>query len=137
MAISFDKAFGIHQYTIGARAARAEVLSANIANADTPGYKAKDIDFSAALQQAQSGIESGFSLATSNERHISSTISSGLTSSIKYRNPDQPDTGDGNSVDVQRERSAFLENGLEYQASLEFLNSRISGLLKAIKGDQA
>ena len=137
MAISFDKAFGIHQYTIGARSARAEVLSANIANADTPGYKAKDLDFSAALQQAQSGIESGFSLATSNERHISSTISSGLTSSIKYRNPDQPDTGDGNSVDVQRERSAFLENGLEYQASLEFLNSRISGLLKAIKGDQA
>ena len=137
MAISFDKAFGIHQYTIGARAARAEVLSANIANADTPGYKAKDLDFSAALQQAQSGIESGFSLATSNERHISSTISSGLTSSIKYRNPDQADTGDGNSVDVQRERSAFLENGLEYQASLEFLNSRISGLPKAIKGGQA
>ena len=137
MAISFDKAFGIHQYTIGARAARAEVLSANIANAHTPGYKAKDLDFSAALQQAQSGIESGFSLATSNERHIASTLSSGLTSSVKYRNPDQPDTGDGNSVDVQRERSAFLENGLEYQASLEFLNSRISGLLKAIKGDQA
>lgn len=137
MAISFDKAFGIHQYTIGARAARAEVLSANIANADTPGYKAKDLDFSAALQQAQSGIESGFSLATSNERHIASTLSSGLTSSVKYRNPDQQDTGDGNSVDVQRERSAFLENGLEYQASLEFLNSRISGLLKAIKGDQA
>ena len=137
MAISFDKAFGIHQYTIGARAARAEVLSANIANADTPGYKAKDLDFSAALQQAQSGIESGFSLATSNERHIASALSSGLTSSVKYRNPDQPDTGDGNSVDVQRERSAFLENGLEYQASLEFLNSRISGLLKAIKGDQA
>ena len=137
MAISFDKAFGIHQYTIGARSARAEVLSANIANADTPGYKAKDLDFSAALQQAQSGIESGFSLATSNERHISPALSSGLTSSVKYRNPDQPDTGDGNSVDVQRERSAFLENGLEYQASLEFLNSRISGLLKAIKGDQA
>ena len=113
------------------------MLSANIANADTPGYKAKDLDFSAALQQAQSGIESGFSLATSNERHIASTLSSGLTSSVKYRNPDQPDTGDGNSVDVQRERSAFLENGLEYQASLEFLNSRISGLLKAIKGDQA
>ena len=137
MAISFDKAFGIHQYTIGARAARAEVLSANIANADTPGYKAKDLDFSAALQQAQSGIESGFSLATSNERHISSTVSSGLSGTVRYRNPDQPDTGDGNSVDVQQERSAFLENGLEYQASLEFLNSRISGLLKAIKGDQA
>ena len=137
MAISFDKAFGIHQYTIGARSARAEVLSANIANADTPGYKARDLDFSAALEQAQSGMQSGFSLATSNERHISSTVSSGLSSTLKYRNPDQPDTGDGNSVDVQQERSAFLENGFEYQASLEFLNSRISGLLKAIKGDQA
>lgn len=137
MAISFDKAFGIHQYTIGARAARAEVLSANIANADTPGYKAKDLDFSAALEQAQSGMQGGFSLATSNERHISSTVSSGLSGTVRYRNPDQPDTGDGNSVDVQQERSAFLENGLEYQASLEFLNSRISGLLKAIKGDQA
>ncbi len=49
MAISFDKAFGIHQYTIGARSARAEVLAANIANADTPGYKARDLDFSSAL----------------------------------------------------------------------------------------
>ena len=137
MAISFDKAFGIHQYTIGARSARAEVLSANIANADTPGYKARDLDFSAALEQAQSGMQSGFSLATSNERHISSTVSSGLSSTLKYRNPDQPHTSDGNSVGVQQERSAFLENGLEYQASLEFLNGRISGLLKAIKGDQA
>ena len=102
MAISFDKAFGIHQYTIGARSARAEVLSANIANADTPGYKARDLDFSATLEQAQSGMQSGFSLATSNERHISSTVSSGLSSTLKYRNPDQPDTGDGNSVDVQQ-----------------------------------
>ena len=70
MAISFDKAFGIHQYTIGARSARAEVLSANIANADTPGYKARDLDFSAALEHAQPGLQRGFSLATSSDGHI-------------------------------------------------------------------
>lgn len=54
-----------------------------------------------------------------------------------YRVPLQPDTGDGNTVDLQQERNAYLENGLEYQASLEFMNSRINGLLKALKGDQA
>ena len=137
MAISFDKAFGIHQYTIGARSARAEVLAANIANADTPGYKARDLDFSSALEQAQSRTQSGFALATSDARHIQGGSSSSLAGNVKYRVPNQPDTGDGNTVDVQQERSAFLENGLEYQASLEFLNGRISGLLKAIKGDQA
>ncbi len=136
MAISFDKAFGIHQYTIGARSARAEVLAANIANADTPGYKARDLDFSAALEQAQSGGQSS-SLLTTDTRHIAASSSSSIGSALRYQVPDQPDTGDGNTVDVQKERSAFLENGLEYQSSLEFLNSRISGLLKAIKGDQA
>ncbi|MGL4206651.1 MAG: flagellar basal body rod protein FlgB [Aeromonadaceae bacterium] len=133
MAISFDKAFGIHQYTIGARAQRAEVLSTNIANADTPGYKAQDLDFSAALQQAQSG--QSFGLALTNEHHIRSDVRSG--GALKFRVPNQADTGDGNTVDIQQERSSFLENGLQYQASLEFLNSRISGLMKALKGDQA
>ena len=137
MAISFDKAFGIHQYTIGARSARAEVLAANIANADTPGYKARDLDFSSALEQAQSRTQSGFALATSDARHIQGGSSSSLAGNVKYHVPNQPDTGDGNTVDVQQERTSFMENGLEYQASLEFLNSRISGLLKAIKGDQA
>ncbi len=133
MAISFDKAFGIHQYTLGARAQRAEVLSNNIANEDTPGYKAQDLDFSAALQQAQSGQSFGLSLT--NEHHIRSEVSS--SGALKYRVPNQADTGDGNTVDIQQERSNFLENGLQYQASLEFLNGRIAGLLKAIKGDQA
>lgn len=135
MAISFDKAFGIHQYTLGVRAERAEVISANIANADTPGYKARDLDFSSALEQAKSQMQSGVSLARSDSRHLQAD--SAFSGALKYRNPDQPDTGDGNSVDVQQERMAFMENGLEYQTSMEFLNSRISGLLKAIKGDQA
>jgi flagellar basal-body rod protein FlgB len=132
MAISFDKAFGIHQYTLSVRAKRAEVLSSNIANADTPGFKARDIDFSQALQSAQS--QKGFGLATTSERHIALQMDAPGTT--QYRNPLQPDTGDGNTVDVQQERSEFLRNSLEYQASLEFMNGKISGLLKALKGEQ-
>jgi len=68
MAISFDKAFGVHQYTLSVRAKRAEVLSSNIANADTPGFKARDIDFSQALQDAQG--QQGFGLSTTSEKHF-------------------------------------------------------------------
>ena len=132
MAISFDKAFGVHQYTLSVRAKRAEVLSSNIANADTPGFKARDIDFSQALQDAQS--QQGFGLSTTSEKHFA--LQMDASGSTQYRNPLQPDTGDGNTVDVQQERSEFLRNSLEYQASLEFMNSKISGLLKALKGEQ-
>ena len=132
MAISFDKAFGVHQYTLSVRAKRAEVLSSNIANADTPGFKARDIDFSQALQDAQG--QQGFGLSTTSEKHFALQMDPPGTT--QYRNPLQPDTGDGNTVDVQQERSEFLRNSLEYQASLEFMNSKISGLLKALKGEQ-
>ncbi len=132
MAISFDKAFGVHQYTLSVRAKRAEVLSSNIANADTPGFKARDIDFSQALQDAQG--QQGFGLSTTSEKHFD--LQTDTPGTTQYRNPLQPDTGDGNTVDVQQERSEFLRNSLEYQASLEFMNSKISGLLKALKGEQ-
>ena len=131
MAISFDKAFGIHQHALPARSRRAEVLAGNLANADTPGYKAQDMDFQAALQQAQSG--QGFSLNRTHSRHFEVNLAPpGL---VQFRVPNQPDTGDGNTVDVQTERNNYMENALQYQASLEFLNGKISGLLKAIKGD--
>ncbi|MDO2947328.1 flagellar basal body rod protein FlgB [Aeromonas simiae] len=132
MSISFDKAFGVHQYTLGVRSRRAEVLASNIANADTPGYKARDLDFSQALQQAQGA--QGFNMATTNERHFGLNVEN--QGALKYRSPLQADTGDGNTVDLQQERSDFMQNSLEYQTSLEFMNSKISGLLKALKGEQ-
>ena len=138
MAISFDKAFGVHQYTIGVRSERAEVLAANIANADTPGYKARDLDFASALQQAKSDSSRAAvagTLTQTDSGHVSG--GSALSAALRYRVPNQPDTGDGNTVDVQQERAAYMENNVEFQASMEFLNSRITGLLKAIKGDQA
>ena len=130
MAISFDKAFGLHPAAMLVRDRRSEVLAENIANADTPGYKARDIDFQQALSNARAR-QSGAIMRT-HEQHFD--ISTSLRHESKFRNPDQPDTGDGNSVDIHRERNAFMQNSLEYQASLGFLNSRISGLKKAITG---
>ncbi|MFP2770623.1 flagellar basal body rod protein FlgB [Oceanisphaera sp. KMM 10153] len=131
MTISFDKAFGIHQHALVARSERAELLAGNLANADTPGYKAKDMDFQSALSQAQTN--QGFSLSRTSQQHFAVELSPPGT--VQFRVPNQPDTGDGNTVDVQTERNNYMENALQYQASLEFLNGKISGLLKAIKGD--
>ncbi|MBM7456542.1 flagellar basal-body rod protein FlgB [Oceanisphaera litoralis] len=131
MTISFDKAFGIHQHALVARSERAELLAGNLANADTPGYKARDMDFQAALNQAQT--HQGFSLNRTSQQHFAVELAPSGT--VQFRVPNQPDTGDGNTVDVQTERNNYMENALQYQASLEFLNGKISGLLKAIKGD--
>ncbi|MBR9856074.1 MAG: flagellar basal body rod protein FlgB [Gammaproteobacteria bacterium] len=131
MTISFDKAFGIHQHALVARSDRAELLAGNLANADTPGYKAKDMDFQSALSQAQSN--QGFSLSRTSQQHFAVELAPPGT--VQFRVPNQPDTGDGNTVDIQTERNNYMENALQYQASLEFLNGKINGLMKAIKGD--
>ncbi len=133
MAINFENALGIHQYSVGARSRRAEILASNIANADTPGYKARDIDFATALKQAHS--QQGMQVQRTDANHIGGSIT--LNGELLYRVPLQPDTGDGNTVELQHERSQFMQNSLEYQASLTFLDSKFSGLRKAIKGDQS
>jgi len=132
MAISFDKAFGIHPQGLQVRAQRAELIASNIANADTPGYKAKGMDFKAAMSQAISKQQSG--MTRTNEKHFDVRME--LNNGVGYRVPEQADTGDGNTVDVQVERNLYLENSMEYQASLQFLNGRIKGLRKAITGGQ-
>lgn len=132
MAISLDKAFGIHQQALLVRSERAEVLASNIANADTPGYKAKDIDFASALKNAQQ--RSGYNMSKTHEKHYDLSINA--NSSDQFRNPMQPDTGDGNSVDVQVERNNFMQNSMEYQTSLRFLNGKIQSLNKALTGGQ-
>tara|TARA_R110000737_G_scaffold263374_1_gene271396 strand:- start:185 stop:616 length:432 start_codon:yes stop_codon:yes gene_type:complete len=132
MAISFEKAFGIHPQGLQVRAKRAEIIASNIANADTPGYKARGMDFKAALAQASSKQQTG--MTRTNEKHFDVRME--LNNGVGFRVPDQADTGDGNSVDVQVERNLYLENSMEYQASLQFLNGRIKGLRKAITGGQ-
>ncbi len=130
MAISFDNALGVHQHTVGVRARNAEVISTNIAQANTPGYKAKGMDFDRALQAATSGNNMG--LSRTDGRHIAT--STNFTSGTQYRVPTQPDTGDGNTVDVDLERNLFMQNQLRHQASLDFLGSKFKNLTKAIKG---
>ncbi|MDR8524491.1 flagellar basal body rod protein FlgB [Shewanella fidelis] len=132
MAISFDKALGVHQHTLGIRSQRAEVLSSNIANADTPNYKARDVDFAKAMTAAQSK-QSGLTMVKSDSKHFD--LAALTQQHISYRVPNQPDTGDGNTVDIQQEQSAFMQNALEYQMSLGFLDGKFSGMKKAIRGD--
>jgi flagellar basal-body rod protein FlgB len=134
MAISFDRALGIHPQATLARSQRAEVLATNIANADTPNYKARDIDFSKALEQAKSSQSKR--LVTTHEKHFDLSINS-LESNTLYRIPNQPDTGDGNTVDMQLERGKYVQNAMEYQASINFLGGKFKGLKKALGGQGA
>ena len=130
MAISFEKAFGILPASINVRTQNAEVIAGNIANADTPGYKAKGMDFKSALAQAASRQQMGMS--RTHEKHFD--VRTEMNDGVEYRVPNQPDTGDGNTVDSQVERNLYLENSMHYQASIQFMNSKIKGLKKAITG---
>jgi len=130
MAISFEKALGVSQYTVGIRSKRAEIIASNIVNADTPHYKAQDLDFASALKTATSSLNS--SMSRTHDKHFS--VNSTMDDGLGYRVPNQPDTGDGNTVDVQVERNLYMQNALEYQSSLQFLGGKFKGLNLAIKG---
>ena len=132
MAIGFDKGFELHSQGMFIRAERAEVIASNIANADTPGYKAKGLDFQQALTQASQKQQ--MSMSSTNAKHFD--VRTELNNNIDFRIPDQPDTGDGNTVDVQVERNLYLKNSIEYQASVQFLNGKVKSLKKVISGGQ-
>ena len=130
MAISFEKAFGLHPAGMEVRAKRAEIIASNIANADTPGYKARGMDFKKALAQATQHQQSG--MKRTHEKHFDVRIE--INNTTDFRMPDQADTGDGNTVNLQLERNLYLTNSMEYQASVQFLNGKIKALKKAITG---
>ena len=130
--IGFDKSFQLHSQSMFVRSERAEVIASNIANADTPGYKAKGVDFQQALAQASQKQQMGMS--RTNEKHFD--VRSEFNNSTQFRVPNQPDTGDGNTVDVQVERNLYLKNSIEYQASVQFLNGKVKSLKKVISGGQ-
>ncbi|QPG04978.1 flagellar basal body rod protein FlgB [Salinimonas marina] len=135
MAINLDKLVSFHQNAVNIREDRMEVIAGNLANANTPGYKARDIDFKQAMSAAQSGQQSS-SMVRTHDKHIGGSASTSPFD-VQFRIPNQPDTGDGNTVEVQTERNAFLENGMRYQASIQFLDSKIKGMKKALSGGQA
>ncbi len=109
-----DKLFGIHATALKLREQRMSMLASNIANAATPGYKARDIEFSSALQLAEDG--------------------QAPDAAIRYRVPVQASL-DGNTVELATEQTAFAENALAYRSSLSFLQGRIGSITRALKGE--
>lgn len=122
--------------SLALRAKKVEVISSNIANADTPYYKAVDFDFGKALQgQLNAASNSGMALNTTDGRHIAAQGVGSGEGGLQYRSAVQPSL-DGNTVDMDIERAAFTDASIKYQSTLLFLNRRISGLMDAIKGGQ-
>ena len=129
MPSNIDQVFGVHAQALQLRARRGELIASNLANADTPNYKARDLDFRHALDNAQSAT----AMQATHASHITHASASGRTSTL-YRVPTQSSL-DGNTVDSQLEKAKFSENAVRYQTTLRFLNGKISGLMKAIKGE--
>jgi len=130
MTDPLDKLFQFHQNALNVRTYRQQLLASNIANADTPGYKARDIDFAAALRDASEGRTAA--LRTSNERHLSGTTANEPAAAL-YRSAQQPSV-DGNTVDMDVERNRFAENAVHIDANLTFINSKIKQMLAALQG---
>jgi flagellar basal-body rod protein FlgB len=136
MPSSIDNYLGVHAAALQLRSQRTEVLAANLANADTPGYRARDIDFKNALAAAsgQNNGGGGVHLATTRAGHIGAATANGTPApELKYRVPLAPAL-DGNTVDGQLEQAAFAENTVRYQATLSFISSKFRALMTAITG---
>lgn len=110
--------FGIHGTALELRSQRMGLIASNIANAATPGYKARDIDFAAALKASESGVGA----------------QSAAQGAMRYRVPVMPSL-DGNTVELQAEQLAFSENAVGYSATLSFIRGRVDTLTRALKGD--
>jgi len=132
MAINLDNIFAKKADYLLLREKKSEVIAGNIANVDTPGYKAVEVDFTSLLKKAQQAHST--TITTTHESHI---IPKNIFDSISYKVPLQPDTGDGNTVDVTRERNLFLKNSLEYQYGLRSIDGTIKGIRKAINGGKS
>lgn len=118
-----DTLFGIHGAALELRSQRMGLLSSNIANAATPGYKARDIDFAAALKASTSGASSG-----------QVSIGQAIAGATLYRAPVMPAL-DGNTVEMATEQTAFAENAVGYSATLSFIKDRVSTVTRALKGE--
>ncbi|HCK82084.1 MAG TPA: flagellar basal body rod protein FlgB [Candidatus Competibacter sp.] len=129
MAIGFERALSVHSQALEVRSRRAEILAANLANADTPNYQARDLDFKATLAGLQ-GRQGA--LEVTHAAHLQAK--GGAPGAPLYRTPAQMAI-DGNTVEEEQEKAAFADNALRYQASLQFMGNRVQGLLAAIRGE--
>ncbi len=147
MALSFDSALGIHEAALKVRTKRAEVLANNLANVETPGFKARDIDFEGVLKahmkqpgqgMAMQPSQGGNDQAVSHINHIplNATFNSFDSKDIEvqFRGAIQG-SEDGNTVDAHSEHARFMENAMDFQTSFTLLNKKFMGISKALKGD--
>lgn len=133
MANPIDTELRFHANALNVRAQRQQLLASNIANADTPGYKARDIDFRQALQEVLGGRVAGAPLARTAAAHLAPAQGASAAGPVQYRTAVQPSL-DGNTVDMDVERAQFAENAIHYEANLMILNSQLKALLSAIQG---
>lgn len=120
----FDKALGVHPYSLQVRLNRAEIITSNLANVDTPGYFARDIDFNQVMQDVSGRLSS--------RQH--NEVNTADLGEVLYRVPYQS-SPDGNTVDLNVEQAKFASNSMDFQTAITFMNMKIEGLHKAIKGE--
>ncbi|HCO58257.1 MAG: flagellar basal body rod protein FlgB [Burkholderiaceae bacterium] len=124
-----DNALGIHERAIAVRNRRVELISQNIANADTPNYKARDLDFKKLI----AGVE-GMKVMATDKRHYEIAHLENTPDGLKFRVPFNSAT-DGNTVEMSVEQAQYAKATADYQATLMFLENRISGIRKALRGE--
>lgn len=134
MAAALDNYLGFHQKALNLRAYRQELLASNIANADTPHYKARDLDFKAALNNALSGgIGGQLQMTQTSAKHQAGEGANPYGAALQYRSEYQSAV-DGNTVNMDIERGAFAENAVHVEALLTFIRGRVSTMQSAIQG---
>lgn len=134
MAMSFESALGIHEDAMRFRGKRASVLANNLANADTPNYKARDMDFKTALANKMNPVGKPLELDTTHNRHREARGLLEDDGGLLYRTPEQPAI-DGNTVEEHVEHAKYMENALDFQTSFTILNGKFRGLKTAIRGE--
>jgi flagellar basal-body rod protein FlgB len=132
MTSKLDDMLRFHQSALNLRAFRQQLLAGNIANADTPNFKARDIDFSSALQSALSSRPGNSGLTTTSPRHLGAAADNLAGAQVLYRTPHQPSL-DGNTVDMDVERTRFADNAIHYEANLTFISGQLKTMLAAIQ----
>ena len=134
MVDRLDDVLRFQQTALSLRAARQELLASNIANADTPNYKAKDVNFADALRNALAGTSTELPAVKTSPLHLEGNAGSSILGApVMYRKPIQA-SADGNTVDMDVERAQFADNALRYEASVRFVSEEMRMMLAAIQG---
>jgi len=129
-----DASLSFHQNALRVRGQRQELIAANIANADTPNYKARDLDFGAAMKNAMSGVaQEEFNTNKTSDQHLDGAPSKATSLGGALFRPVIQGSVDGNTVDMDVERNQFADNAIRYEASLIMINGQLKKMLAAIQ----